>query len=65
MNKNLFFFKNGEQESRTGPVWGNGTSWWGGYKETEMVKSYVLVYKNGKIRHVETISRMGGGGKGE
>jgi hypothetical protein len=33
-NKNVFLFsKNGEQEGKTGPVWGVGSSGRGGYKE--------------------------------
>jgi hypothetical protein len=58
------FFKNGEQEEKTGPIWGlatvgegriqgkgvGGQIWW---------KNYVLMYENGKIRSVETIPGMG------
>jgi hypothetical protein len=39
---------------------------WGEYKErveeVNMVEYYVLIYENGKMRPVETIPGMGGGG---
>jgi hypothetical protein len=33
-----------------------------GYRRVTMVEYYVLTYENGKMRPVETIPEMGGGG---
>jgi hypothetical protein len=58
----MSFFKSGEQEGKTGLVWGlvpvgverikGGLIWW---------KDYVLRYENRTMRPVETVPRMGGG----
>jgi hypothetical protein len=60
----LLFFKNREQEDKTGPAWVFGSSGKGedikkGYRRMKMVKYYVLMYENGKMRLVETIPGMG------
>jgi hypothetical protein len=64
---NVFFFKNIGQEGKTGPVWGlvpvcvyEGGDIRKGCRRVNMLKCYVLVYENGKMRPVETILRMGG-----
>jgi hypothetical protein len=46
----FFFYKNGEQEGRTGPDWG------------EHGVNTVHMCVNGKMRPVETIPGMGEGG---
>jgi hypothetical protein len=64
----MSFFKNGEQEGKTGPVWGwyqwraegvgkgcRGRIWW----------KYVLKYDNGRMSPIKTIPGMGGGEKKE
>jgi hypothetical protein len=66
------FFKNGEQEGKTGPVW--ELVWAGrgrgnikkGYRKPNVVKNiFQKYYENGKMRPVETIPGMGGGGRQE
>jgi hypothetical protein len=59
----MSFFKNGEQEDKTSPVWGLAPAWGRGCKErvweVNMVEYYALMYENGKMRPVETIPGMG------
>jgi hypothetical protein len=67
LNKNvIFFFENGEQEGKIGPVCGVGTSGRGDIRKRSrrmnVVKCYPLVYENGKMRPVETIPGMRRGG---
>jgi hypothetical protein len=61
----FFFYKISEQEGRTCPGWGVGTSGKGrdmrkGCKRVNMVKYYIHMCVNGKMRPVETISGMEG-----
>jgi hypothetical protein len=57
------FFRNGEQEGKTGPVWGLAPECVMRQKErvwrVNMVEIYVLMCENGKLRNAETILRMG------
>jgi hypothetical protein len=55
----MSFFKNGEQEGKTGLVWGlsvvcGGRIWW---------NYYILRYENRNMRPVETILGMEGEGR--
>jgi hypothetical protein len=59
----LFLYKLGEQEGRTGSVWGElvpigGRKRWGNGEGGEYC---VPMYVNGKMISVETIPGMGGG----
>jgi hypothetical protein len=61
----FFFCKIGEQEGRTGPVCGVGTSGSGeevgkGCGKVNMVQILCTYYINGKMIPVETIPGMGG-----
>jgi hypothetical protein len=60
-------FKNGEQEGKTDPGEGTGSSGWGkevrkGSRRVNVVEFNVLMYENGKMRPVETIPGMRGEG---
>jgi hypothetical protein len=61
------FFKNWEQEDKTGPVWEMALVAWGrikwkGVRGWILWNYYVLIYKNGQMRHAEAIPGMEGGG---
>jgi hypothetical protein len=69
MHAIFLFYKIREQEGRTGPVWGVGTSVrrkeWGKSIGVQMWCKYcVHMYVNGKMRPVETIPGITGD-KGE
>jgi hypothetical protein len=62
----FFFYKNRDQEGRTGPAWGGGTSGKGedvgrGCRRVNMVQIFVHVYVTWKMRPVETVPGMGEG----
>jgi hypothetical protein len=61
----MSFFKNREQEGKTGPVWVfvpvGGEDKRKGYRRVNIVEYYVLLYENGKMRPVEAVPGMGGG----
>jgi hypothetical protein len=67
----MYFFKNGEQEGKTSPMWGlvpvgGGRMWGKDVGGWTWCKYCVLLNKNGKMRPVETIPGIGGSGdKGE
>jgi hypothetical protein len=61
------FYKNREQESKNGPASGlvpvkAGRMWGKGVGDWKWWKYYVFMYKNGRMRHVETIWGIGEGG---
>jgi hypothetical protein len=61
----FFFYKIGEQEGRTGPVWRDWYQWEGGGSGERVWEgefSADCAHINGKIIPVETISGMGGRG---
>jgi hypothetical protein len=63
LNKNViffFFYKVGEEEGRTGPVWG-WYQWGEQVWEGKMCKYCAHVCVNGKMRPAETVPGMGGG----
>jgi hypothetical protein len=54
------------KKAKTDPVWGTGTvgrDVGKRYRRVNMVEYYVLMYENGKMRPVETIPGMWGGGQ--
>jgi hypothetical protein len=66
----MSFFKTGEQEGKTGPIWGLAPVGGGGYKErcrrVNMVEYYALMNENGKMRPAEMgegIKENDGGGE--
>jgi hypothetical protein len=67
----FLFYKKGEQESKTGPVWevgssGNGEEIRKGCERENMVEIFCThIYVNGKMRPVETIPGIGKANKGE